>query len=118
VDTLNPTFGAPIASPEQTFGLAVTRGVTMNWTFVPETDAGHLAKLRQLYFDATQDKAFSTDFQEGHSPGGKPSGRYQGRYVWPKAGHVGALTDLALKVLEDTPVDVEEKALLLPGPIR
>jgi hypothetical protein len=118
VDTLNPTFGQTIVSPEKTFGLSASRGVTENWTFVPEIDAAHLTKLRQLYFDATLAHTFSINFVEGRAPGGKPWGRYQGRYVWPKPGHVGALTTLALKVLGDTPVDDEEKPLRLPGPLK
>ncbi len=118
VDTLNPTFGQTIVTPEQTFSLSVTRGATINWTFVPEIDTAHLTKLRQLYFDATRETMFATDFQEGDSPGAKLSGRYQDHYVWPKPGHVGALTSLTLKVLADTPVDDEEKPLRLPGPLR
>jgi hypothetical protein len=118
VDTLNPTFGQTLDSPGETIGLSASRGVTVNWTFVPEIDNSHLTKLRQLYFDATRDDRFSADFQEGSLPGGKPWGRYEGRYVWPRPGHIGALTTLALTVLADTPVEEDEKALQIPGPIK
>ena len=118
VDTLNPTFGQTLVAPEQTFGLSVSRGVTVNWTFVPENDTERLTKLRQLYFDATRDERFSADFEEGRIPGGSPSGRYRGFYVWPKPGHIGALTTLALRVLAEAPVEPEDKPVLLPGPVR
>jgi hypothetical protein len=118
VDTLNPTFGQTLVAPEETFGLSVSRGVTVNWTFAPEIDTDHLTKLRQLYFDATRDAIFAADFQQGQFPEGKPFGRYQALYVWPKPGHIGALTVLALKVLADTPAEAEDKPVLLPGPIR
>jgi hypothetical protein len=118
VDTVNPTFGQTVIAPEQTIGVSISRGVTVNWTFVPEVDTAHLTKLRQLYFDATRDATFSADFQAGRVPVGTPCGRYEGLYVCPKPGRIGALTTLTLKVLAETPIDAEDKPVLLPGPIR
>jgi hypothetical protein len=115
-DSINPTVGATYPPPVvATPALAATRGVTVNWTFAPETDSAHLTQLRAAYFAAASDPAFAADFAEGTKPGGKPVGRYQGLYVWPKPDHIGALTTLTLTVLADTPVEEGERPVLLPG---
>ena len=114
-DSVSPTVGASLPSAETAPGVTASRGVTVNWTFVPDTENAHLLLLRDLYFAATRDGAFEADFDEGARPGGAPAARYRGLWVWPRPGHIGALTNLALTVLKDAPVEEDERPVLIPG---
>jgi len=88
----------------------------MSWTFVPEVSYKHLVTLINVYFSAATDDHFALDYEEGSSPSGNLYGHYHNLYVWPKPGHIGALTRLTLTVLADTPVADSERALQIPGP--
>jgi hypothetical protein len=94
------TFTWPPTS--RVLGLSASGGVTVNWTLTPTLNDEQLGALMVRYQTTAKQENFDADFEQGgNKPATGPYGIYKGLYVWPKPGHLIALTKLVLAAEHD-----------------
>jgi hypothetical protein len=100
--SISPSATITWPPTSRVLGLSATRDVTINWTLTPTLNDEQLGALKERYSAAALDEKFNNDFEQGtQAPKDGPYGEYRGLYVWPRVGHLAALTDLVLAAEHD-----------------